>query len=109
MIARGNWPVDVHNPERETTDVKPIRNGAYYEIPYRSTTVAGFDNLLVASRCIDASHEGHAGLRASPQVCAIGEGVGAAAAQMIVKNLPTTRDVNVADVQSTIRAAGGLV
>ena len=109
VIARGNWPVDVHNPERETTDVKPIRNGAYYEIPYRSTTVAGFDNLLVASRCIDASHEGHAGLRASPQVCAIGEGVGAAAAQMIVKNLPTTRDVNVADVQSTIRAAGGLV
>ena len=109
VIARGNWPVDVHSPTGETTAVKPIRNGAYYEIPYRSTTVEGFDNLLVASRCIDSTHEGHAGLRASPQVCAIGQGVGAAAAQMIARNLPTTRDVDVPMLQKSLREAGALV
>jgi len=109
VIARGNWPVDVHNPEGETTEVKPIRNGAYYEIPYRSTTVAGFDNLLVASRCIDATNEGHAGLRASPQVCAIGEGVGAAAAQMVTENLSTSREVRIDELHATLRKAGALV
>lgn len=108
-IARGNWPVDVHSPTGETTMVTPIRNGAYYEIPYRSTTVAGFDNLLVASRCIDSTHEGHAGLRASPQVCAIGQGAGAAAAMVVTKNLASTRDVNVPELQSNLRRAGALI
>ncbi len=109
VIARGNWPIDVHNPNGETTQVKPIRNGAYYEIPFRSTTVAGFDNLLVASRCIDSTHEGHAALRASPQVCAIGEGVGTAAAQMIAGNLTSAREVNVPALQQALRDSGGLV
>lgn len=109
VIARGNWPVDVHSPTGEHTEIKPIRDGAYYEIPYRSTTVAGFDNLLVASRCIDATHEGHAALRASPQVCAIGQGAGAAAAIMISKDLARTRDVSIPDLQKNLRAAGALV
>jgi len=111
VIARGNWPVDVHSPkgEGDTGGITPIRNGAYYEIPYRSTTVHGFDNLLVASRCLDATHEGHAAVRASPQICAVGQGVGAAAAQMIVKGLPTTRGVNVPELQETLRAAGALI
>ncbi len=109
VIARGNWPVDVHNPQAENDSIKPIHYDGHYEIPYRSTTVAGFDNLLVASRCIDATHEGHAAVRASPQVCAIGQGVGTAAAQMVARNLPTSRGVNVAEVQSAIRSAGGLV
>lgn len=110
-IARGNWPVDVHSPtgSDDTGGLKLIRNGAFYEIPYRSTTVNGFDNLLIASRCLDATHEGHAAVRASPQICAIGEGVGIAAAQMIAKNLPTTRDVNISEVRDSIRAAGGLI
>lgn len=109
VIARGNWPVDIHNPNGVGTAVVPLRNGVWYEIPYRSTTVHGFDNLFVASRCVDSTHEGHAGLRASPQVCAIGEGVGAAAAQMVARNLQASREVDVNAVQETLRAAGGLV
>jgi len=109
VIARGNWPVDIHSPTSAATQVKPIRNGAYYEIPYRSTTVAGFDNLFIASRCLDATHEGHAGVRASPQICAVGQAVGAAAAQMLAKGLSNTRQVDVSELQQAIRAAGGLV
>ncbi|CAN5340289.1 FAD-dependent oxidoreductase [soil metagenome] len=109
VIARGNWPVDIHNPNGSGTAVVPLRNGVWYEIPYRSTTVRGFDNLLVASRCVDSTHEGHAGLRASPQVCAIGEGVGAAAAQMVARNLRSCREVDIDAVQKSLRAAGGLV
>jgi hypothetical protein len=109
VIARGNWPVDVHNPDGANDSIRPIHYDGYYEIPYRSTTVAGVDNLLVASRCLDATHEGHAAVRASPQICAIGQGAGTAAAHMVARNLSTTRKVDVAEVQSAIRAAGGLV
>lgn len=109
VIARGNWPVDIHSPTDMTAQVKPIRNGAYYEIPYRSVTVAGLDNLLVASRCLDATHEGHAGVRASPQICAVGQAVGAAAAQAVKQNLATVRQIDVSELQRQIRAGGGLV
>jgi len=122
VIARGTWWIDIHNPKGEgiatvsggvTTQHDASKLGPapgdWYEIPYRSTTAHGMDNLLIASRCIDSTHEAHAGVRLSPQICAIGEGVGAAAAQMVVKNLTTTRDVNISEVQKTIRAAGALV
>lgn len=109
VIARGNWPVDIHNPNGGGTVVKPIKNGEWYEIPYRSTTVHGFDNLFVASRCLDSTHEGHAAVRASPQVCAVGQGVGAAAAQMITRNLPNVRSVDIHQAQESLRASGALV
>ena len=111
VIARGNWCIDVHNPkgEGQTVEIEPIRNGEWYEIPYRSTTAHGLDNLLVASRCIDSTHEAHGAVRASPQICAIGEGVGAAAAQMIARKLPDVRQVNIPDVQMSLRKAGALI
>lgn len=109
VIARGNWPVDIHNPKGGEDRVVPLRDGEWYEIPYRSTTVRGFRNLLVGSRCIDCTHEGHAGVRASPQVCAIGQGVGTAAAQFVSRNLNDVRDVDVAALQGVLRSQGALI
>jgi hypothetical protein len=83
--------------------------GDWYEIPYRSTTARGFDNLLVASRCIDSTHEAHAAVRVSQQICAIGEGVGAAAAQAINRKLRSVRDVDIREVQANLRKSGALI
>ena len=122
VIARGDWWIDIHNPKGEglaSPDGGIVYNaeaskfgpakGDWYEIPYRSTTAHGLDNLLLGSRCIDASHEAHAGIRASPQICAIGEGVGTAAAQVVRRKLATVRDVDVPAVQERLRANGALV
>jgi hypothetical protein len=109
-IARGNWLIDIHSPKgTDFTPMDPIRNGEWYEIPYRSTTVRGFDNLFIACRGIDATHEGHGAIRASPQVCAIGEGVGIAAAQMIAEHLTSSRAVDITALQAALRRAGALV
>ena len=121
-IARGDWWIDIHNPKGEglaTHDGKQITPGQasvsgppagdWYEIPYRSTTARGIDNLLVASRCIDSTHEAHAAIRVSQQICAIGEGVGAAAAQAVARKLSTVRDVDIREVQADLRGSGALI
>jgi hypothetical protein len=72
VIARGDWWIDIHNPKGEgivnsdgspTTQHASVKAGPapgdWYEIPYRSTTAHGLDNLLIASRCIDSTHEAH--------------------------------------------------
>ena len=122
VISRGDWWIDIHNPKGEgsatqggdvitqadASKMGPAA-GDWYEIPYRSTTAYGFDNLLIASRCLDSTHEGHAAVRASQQICAIGEGVGAAAAQAIARKLTTVRDVDIREVQANLRKSGALI
>ena len=66
-IARGNWPVDVHSPNAVTTQVKPIRNGGYYTVPYRSITGARAGqsaDCLALHRCDARGARGGAGLAA---------------------------------------------
>jgi hypothetical protein len=123
VIARGDWWIDIHNPKGEglvNNDGSPTSPkeaelkagpaaGDWYEIPYRSTTAHGLDNVLIASRCIDSTHEAHAAVRASQQICAIGEGVGTAAAQVVTRKLATVRDVDVRDVQVRLRQSGALI
>ncbi|MEI9997994.1 MAG: FAD-dependent oxidoreductase [Verrucomicrobiota bacterium] len=111
VIARGNWPIDIHNPKGEGTncEYEVLAPGDYYTVPYRSITAHGLDNLLVASRCIDATHEAHAAIRASPQICAIGEAAGVAAALVVARKLASVRDVEVEEVQNRLRKAGALV
>jgi hypothetical protein len=121
-IARGDWWIDIHNPKGEgsaTKDGSVItqlqasemgpRAGDWYDIPFRSTTASGFDNLLVASRCFDSTHEAHAAVRASHQICALGEGVGAAAAQAIARKLTNVRSVDIRQVQASLREAGAMI
>jgi hypothetical protein len=122
VIARGDWWIDIHNPKGEgiaTADGGVITQhdasklgpapGDWYEIPYRSVTAHGLDNLLVASRCVDTTHEAHAAVRVSQQICAIGEAVGAAAAQAVARKLPSVRDVDIREVQARLRKSGALI
>jgi len=105
-IACGDWFVDLHNPKGEGTLIVRPPAGDWYEVPYRSTTAHALDNLLVASRCLDATHEAHAAVRASNQICAVGEGVGTAAAQVITRELADVRSVDIDQLQATLRKSG---
>ncbi|MDR1283875.1 MAG: FAD-dependent oxidoreductase [Opitutaceae bacterium] len=108
-IARGNWFIDIHSPTGEgTTRIHPPE-GRWYEIPYRSIRPEGIDNLLVASRCIDSTHESHAAIRITPQITAIGQGAGTAAALCIRLNLPSTRMLDAALLRNTLREQGAFV
>jgi hypothetical protein len=108
-IARGNWYIDIHSPTGEGTERVHPPEGKWYEIPYRTIRAQGVDNLLVASRCIDSSHEAHAAIRITPQVMAIGEGAGAAAALCVKQGLTSTRALDVKLLRETLRKQGAFV
>lgn len=108
-IARGNWYIDIHSPTGEGTERVHPPEGKWYEIPYRAIRAQGVDNLLVASRCIDSSHEAHAAIRITPQVMAIGEAAGAAAALCVKLGLISTRELDGKLLRETLRKQGAFV
>ncbi len=108
-IARGNWYVDIHNPAGEGTRTVGPPEGRFYEIPFRSLRPRGVNNLLVASRCIDSTHEAHAAVRITPQVVAIGQAAGTAAALCYGKKLEGIRNLDTSLLRKTLRDQGAFI
>ena len=78
--ALGGYPIDIHNPTGAKTETTHLKPGQFYYIPYRSLVAKGFSNLLVAGRCISATHEAGAAIRVTPIAMATGQAAGTAAA-----------------------------
>jgi len=79
-IARSGYPIDIHDPSGAGVTTGMIRGGGAYDIPYRSLVPLGVENLLLAGRCISATHEAQATARLTPSCMAVGQAAGAAAA-----------------------------
>ena len=104
-IALGNYDIDIHNPEGSGTSHYYFPQGKYYTIPYRSLVPQGVDNLLVAGRCISATHEAQASIRIMPIVCCLGEAAGTAAG-VAAQDGSKFKLVDVKKVQQRLREHG---
>jgi hypothetical protein len=80
VIARGAYPVDIHNPEGRGTVLERLPPGEAYHIPLRCLLPRGVDRLLVAGRCISGTHEAHSSYRVMPISMATGHAAGVCAA-----------------------------
>ncbi|WP_218103799.1 FAD-dependent oxidoreductase [Paenibacillus hemerocallicola] len=102
VIALCGYPVDIHSPTGAgggCTDEFPTANA--YEIPYRSLVPVGLDNLLVAGRCISATHEALSAVRVMPPCFAMGQAAGVAAA-LCAERGTAPRRVDVNELQSEL-------
>jgi hypothetical protein len=79
--------------------------GAVYHIPYRSLLPRRTPNLLVAGRCISVDHRVHHATKEIPPAFATGEAAGIAATHAL-RASSRVQDVNVAEVQDSLRKAG---
>jgi hypothetical protein len=82
-----------------------LKSGDYYQIPYRSLLPKKIDNLLVAGRCLSATHEGQASARNSAQCMAMGEAAGVAAALALSRRI-SPRRINNKEFQDNLLRQG---
>lgn len=79
-IAKGAYTMDIHDPKGGHVVHTFIKDGGSYDIPYRCLTPLRVDGLLVAGRCISATHDALGSTRQMPTCMALGEAAGTAAA-----------------------------
>jgi hypothetical protein len=109
VIAQCWYPIDIHEPGSDKSTMVLLPEGQHYDIPWRCLVPAqGPENLIVAGRCISASHEAMSSLRVSPSVMAIGEAAGVTAALAAATGSPIGQ-TDVRLVQEGLRANGGIL
>lgn len=106
-IAQCGAPIEDHRPGRDT-HWEYIPGGNTYDIPYRCLLPLGVDNLLIAGRCLSASHDAHASVRSMGQCMAIGQAAGTAAA-LAVSSQRTPRTLPVQELQARLLSDGALL
>jgi hypothetical protein len=104
-VARGAYPIDIHNPEGSGTMLKRLPPGEAYDIPLRCLIPQKVQGLIVAGRCISGTHEAHSSYRVMPIVMATGQAAGVTAA-LAAHSGASVRDVPVREVQSELLRQG---
>jgi hypothetical protein len=104
-IARGAYPVDIHDPAGTGTILKRVPHGKSYDIPLRCLLPRNTDRLLVAGRCISGDHVAHSSYRIMPIAMATGQAAGVCAALAVRLGKPP-REVPPDQVQGVLRAQG---
>jgi hypothetical protein len=101
-VSMGAYHIDIHRPAGTWVDSHNVRA---YTIPLRSLIARDVDGLLMAGKCISATHEAIASTRVIPICMGQGQAVGTAAA-LAVKAGISVRDVPIARLQDTLAAQG---
>lgn len=78
-IAQCGAPIEEHHAGGDTR-WEYLPDGKTVDIPYRALLPQGPVNVIVAGRCLSASHEAHASIRSIGQCLAMGQAAGLAAA-----------------------------
>jgi hypothetical protein len=65
VIARGTYPVDIHDPHDphgKGTVLRSVPAGDAYDVPLRCLLPRGVEDLLTAGRCISGTDKAHSEL-----------------------------------------------
>ena len=107
-IVLGNYDIDIHNPSGTGTSHRFFGDGEYYTIPYRSLLPKEYNNLLVAGRCLSATHEAQASVRIMPTCACLGQAAGTAVA-VAFKSDKNAHTVDVKSLQNKLLEKGAVL
>jgi hypothetical protein len=79
-VARGSYPVDIHDPSGTSPGVLRPISGDFYDIPYGCLCPESIENLLFAGRCISADYVANSSARVTGTCMLLGQAAGTAAA-----------------------------
>src|SRR5258706_14047652 len=103
-IAQCGAPIEDHHPGSNTR-WEYIPGRAIYDIPYRCLLPLNTDNLLIAGRCLSATHDAHASVRSMGQCMTMGQAAGTAAALAVVMR-QSPRKLSIQELQARLLSAG---
>jgi hypothetical protein len=101
-VSMGGYHIDIHRPAGTWVDSHNVRA---YTIPLRSLIARDVEGLMMAGKCISATHEAIASTRVIPICMGQGQAAGTAAA-LAVKLGCSVRAVPMATLQDTLAAQG---
>jgi hypothetical protein len=105
-IAQCGAPIEDHHPGSDTR-WEYVPTNSTYDIPFGSLLPQTITNMLVAGRCLSASHDAHASVRSMAQCMAMGQAAGTAAALALhCGNEPAALPIG--HIQAQLRADGAL-
>lgn len=95
-VCRGNYLIDIHDPQGKRNAIGGEINGDYYEIPFGALCSKNFSNLLACGRCISCDHIAHSATRIQGSCILTGQAAGTACALSRILDVPPcSLDVNV--------------
>jgi len=101
-VSMGGYHIDIHRPAGTWVDSHNVRA---YTIPIRSLIARDVDGLMMAGKCLSATHEAVASTRVIPICQGQGQAAGTAAA-LAVKAGKSLRQIPIAQLQDTLAAQG---
>lgn len=107
-IAVGFNTIDIHQVAGEDFDLTHFRCGEYYTVPYRCLIPNDIENLIVAGRCVSATHEALGAIRVMVNTMPIAQAAGTAAAQA-VRTGCSVQELDIAQLQNTLRLDGAVL
>lgn len=107
VIAQCGAPVEDHTGGSDTTWAY-IPDCGVYDVPFRCLSPRGLDNVLVAGRCLSATHEAHASCRSIAQCMAMGQAAGTAAAMAAGEDV-APRALKLSDLQDHLMRDGAIL
>jgi succinate dehydrogenase/fumarate reductase flavoprotein subunit len=103
VVALCGYPVDIHSPDSPDGRFEEDPTANVYQIPFRCLVPERLDGVLVAGRCVSASHEALGAIRVMPPAFAMGQAAGTAAALAVAAGV-APRAVDVRALQDALRA-----
>ena len=107
-IAACSIRIDIHNPSGIGGLFLAPPDGDYYQIPYRCVLAKHFTNVLIAGRCISATHEAHGSVRQVPAAIPIAQGAGTAAA-LAIEAGTELRKIDMTSLQKRLSSQGAFI
>jgi hypothetical protein len=108
-IAQCAYPIDIHAVRAGEAEFNTFSyHGEVFDLPYRCLVPLGVEQLLVAGRCVSASHEAQAAIRTSPTCMTMGQAAGEAAVQSLREEV-TPRQVDTDRLRQSLLEKGVLL
>lgn len=101
-VSMGAYHIDIHRPAGTWVESHNVKT---YTIPLRSLIARNFDGLLMAGKCLSATHEAIASTRVIPICMGQGQAAGTAAALAVRKGI-SIRDLSVKQLQEALQLQG---